>query len=244
METNKFTPIEAKTQADYDVIAGAFRQSREGMQWAEVEREIAALPAGATMLDVGCGMGRLYESVRNHGLSYTGIDISERQLSEARRLHPEADFIQGSMLQLPFAAASFDAVFSVAALHHLLTKEERQKALSEAVRVLKPGGKLVITVMGLWQKKYWSLFFQKREGLKTLDAESKRAVKWNDIFLPWTWKVDEPRYRYYHAFRKSELVALMHELPVSIEQIGYASRGKRSRAWKGMNLVVVARKNV
>lgn len=244
METNKLTPIEAKTQADYDAIAVAFAESRQGLHWAEIEQEVQSVPAGSAVLDVGCGMGRLYEAFRKREASYTGIDISDKQLEQARRLYPEATFMQGSMLHLPFADATFDAVFSVAAMHHLMTRAERRQAANEALRVLRPGGKVVVSVMGLWQPRLWPLFFKKKAGLATLEPSVRSRIRFTDVFLPWRWKVGAARYRYYHAFRKNELRRLFNDTLLDEVSVRYMNQGRRVLPWKARNLVLAARKRV
>lgn len=224
-------------QADYDAIAKAFSLSREGLHWPEVDREIISLKPGSTMLDVGCGMGRLYDTAQAAKLTYAGLDISAQQIAEGKRLHPQADLEVGSMLNLPYNDASFDAVFMVASFHHLATKAERRQAVAEALRVLKPGGKIVVTVMALWQKKYWPLFYPWAKG-------KQRGFMWRDVFVPWRWKVSDPIYRYYHAFRAGELRRLFEARGAEIETVQYVRDGVPSSARKAKNLVLVARKNV
>lgn len=243
MAKEKLTPIEAKMQADYDAIAAAFSLSRDGQRWPEVEAEIHALPAASLMLDIGCGTGRLSETAHARGVVYVGVDISDRQINEARRMHRNVDFCQGSMLHLPFNDRAFDAVFMVASLHHLLTREERLQAVQEAVRVLKPGGKLVVTVMALWQPKFWRLFFQK-QAYGDLDDAIKSQMKWNDILLPWKWQVQKPIARYYHAFRRGELRRLFKAKGVEMQSLAYIREGRRVPAWKAKNLVLIGRKTV
>lgn len=236
MQSSQLTPTEAKMQADYDAIAKAFALSRQDLHWPEVDREIASLPPGSAMLDVGCGMGRLYQTAVTHGLKYTGIDISSEQVQEGKRLHPQADLRQASMLCLPFPDATFDAVFLIASFHHLATGQERLAAAQEACRVLKPGGKVVVTVMALWSPKYWKLFFQRKWGLA--------RPRWNDVSLPWKWKVKEPVYRYYHAFRTSELASFFPPQQWEMQSLGYINNGRPARPWQAKNLVLVAKKSV
>ncbi len=237
MQTSKLTPIEAKMQADYDAIAKAFSLSRAELHWPEVDREIIALKPGMAMLDVGCGMGRLYNTAKAAGLTYAGVDISAQQIAEGKRLNPQADLEVGSMLHLPYEDASFDAVFMVASFHHLATVAERRQAVVEAMRVLKPGGIVVVTVMALWQKKYWPLFMPWAKG-------KKRGFMWRDVFVPWRWKVSQPIYRYYHAFRMNELRRLFAKGGAQVDRVEYVRDGVVSPAQKAKNLVLVARKIV
>jgi SAM-dependent methyltransferase len=96
------------------------------------------------ILDVGCGPGTITAALAKATGSAVGIDISAKAIAAARataataRL-PNARFIRGTMTALPFNEARFDAVFFHAVLYHL-DIATLAATLSEAKRVLKPGG--------------------------------------------------------------------------------------------------------
>lgn len=97
------------------------------------------------ILDIGCGTGVLLERLhhRDPGLALTGIDPVAEMLEIARhRLPPSVDLRESSAEALPFSEASFDAVVSTSALHYF---GDPPRALGEMRRVLRPGGRLVIT---------------------------------------------------------------------------------------------------
>ena len=96
----------------------------------ELEGVIAELPVART-LDVACGTGFLTQ--RLHG-TVTGLDQSERMLAIARQRMPEAQFVHGDALELPFPESSFERVFTGHFYGHL-TEPERGRFLSEARRV-------------------------------------------------------------------------------------------------------------
>jgi ubiquinone/menaquinone biosynthesis C-methylase UbiE len=79
---------------------------------------------------------------------YTGIDFSEQGLSVARATTsgewPGARFVSADAVALPFADASFDCVYSGHMLYHIAEPASQERALSEMVRVLRPGGALVL----------------------------------------------------------------------------------------------------
>ena len=77
--------------------------------------EIASLPAART-LDVACGTGFLTRHL--HG-DVTGLDQSDQMLDEARRKAPDATFVQGDALDLPFADGAFDRLFTSFFYGHL-----------------------------------------------------------------------------------------------------------------------------
>lgn len=239
--TAKHNSMQAKMQADYDAIAQAFAESRSGMHWAELDEMISRVPKDSKVLDIGCGTGRLCRQLQ--GVEYTGTEISEGQIKKAREYCPEGNFLQAEMTDLPFEDNSFDAVFMVASLHHLL-KADQKKALKEAVRVLKTGGILNITVKAFWQFRYLNLFLNKKEGLNTLGEDLKKEIEWSDIFWPWKWKTETTVFRFYHAFRKGELKALLRDLPLKIIELNYYKNGQVIPFYKAKNLVLTAQKVV
>ncbi len=93
------------------------------------------------VLDVACGTGDMAVSLVERGCTVTGVDISEEMLAIARQKAPMVTFMIVDAEHLPFPDASFDAVtcaFGVRNFVHL------EQGLSEMLRVLKPGGQLVI----------------------------------------------------------------------------------------------------
>ena len=243
--TDNLTPIERKTQADYDAIADAFARSRFEMHWKEVDDMIGEVPQGAKVLDIGCGTGRVCRFLsREKTVDYTGIDISDEQLKLAARDCPQGEFVNASMLDLPFEAASFDAVFMIASLHHLLSEEEHVLALREAARVLKPEGTLYVTVFGLWRFASWPFYFQKAAVKSMVDDVVASQMGWKDVFKKWSMDNGVVVHRVYHAFTIRELRRLTQTAGFIIKDIGYRNNGKRVGALRGKNLVLTARKMV
>jgi ubiquinone/menaquinone biosynthesis C-methylase UbiE len=109
------------------------------------------LAAGERVLEVGCGVGAVLGELAaaEPTLQLTGLDQSAEQLAGARRhldaRSVRAALIQGDALALPFAAASFDRVVMVWVLEHLADEPMRLAALREALRVLRPGGRIDLT---------------------------------------------------------------------------------------------------
>lgn len=112
----------------------------------QVLGELGGLSPNATILDVGCGTGRLLQQLRvaRPEARLTGIDLSEAYVRHARaELGPTVSVDAGNAEALPYADQSFDAVVSVFMFHELPARV-RRRVFSEMVRVLKPGGILVI----------------------------------------------------------------------------------------------------
>jgi MPBQ/MSBQ methyltransferase len=103
------------------------------------------LPAGTTVLDVGCGIGGSSRILaHDYGFAVTGVTISPQQVKRAQELTPDgvsAQFQVDDAMALSFPDASFDVVWSIEAGPHMPDKAVFAK---ELVRVLKPGGILVV----------------------------------------------------------------------------------------------------
>lgn len=93
------------------------------------------------VLDVACGTGDMVLELQKRDCSVTGVDLSEEMLAIAKRKAPQAEYRLADVERLPFGDASFDAVtcaFGVRNFVHL------EQGLHEMLRVLKPGGRMVI----------------------------------------------------------------------------------------------------
>ena len=104
--------------------------------------DIAGVKRGLTALDVGAGAGFISEGLVARGLQVIAVDQSERMLAELAERVPTVDCRVGEADQLPVDDETVDFVFANMYLHHV---PDPQVAIGEMVRVLKPGGTLVIT---------------------------------------------------------------------------------------------------
>jgi SAM-dependent methyltransferase len=98
---------------------------------------------GESILDLGCGDGRLTLRLSANGAHVTGIDLSPEMVAAARARGVEAH--EASAESLPFADRAFDAVFSNAALHWV---RDQDAMMAEVQRILKPGGRFVAEMGG------------------------------------------------------------------------------------------------
>jgi demethylmenaquinone methyltransferase/2-methoxy-6-polyprenyl-1,4-benzoquinol methylase len=123
---------------EYDDVwlgQGRFEHRHDTDWFEEVTRllgAVASLPAART-LDVACGTGFLTRHL--HG-DVVGLDQSAQMLDEARRKAPDAHFVQGDALDLPFPDASFDRLFTSFFYGHL-EGTERGRFLDESRRVAR-----------------------------------------------------------------------------------------------------------
>jgi ubiquinone/menaquinone biosynthesis C-methylase UbiE len=115
---------------------------------AAVLDEIATGGAPESLLDVGCGTGRL---LRTAGARWTaarliGVDPAQGMVDVARRLTPGAAFHLGAAEALPLPDASVDAATSTTSFHHW---RDPAVGLREVARVLRPGGRFVLADFAL-----------------------------------------------------------------------------------------------
>ena len=98
---------------------------------------------GTRLLDVGCGTGLALVLAAHRDAVPSGLDISPRLLGVARERLPDADLREGDMESLPFGYAAFDAVVGVNAFQFA---GDPRRALSDAARVTRPGGRVVASL--------------------------------------------------------------------------------------------------
>ena len=155
------------------------------------------------VLDLGCGNGKYLSHVKEDGrLCLLGCDRSVELLSICREKGQEVALVDG--LFLPYRSVCFDAVISIAVVHHLSTNALRRRFLHHLIRVLRSGGSALITV--------WAME-KDTSGLKT---KSNRGYEKSDVMVKWQLqkkfsdKGEEELYqRYYHMFHEGELEWLL-----------------------------------
>jgi ubiquinone/menaquinone biosynthesis C-methylase UbiE len=96
-----------------------------------------------TFLDAGCGTGLFTKVAVARGANITAIDIAPKLVELTKKKNPTINALEASLLQLPFADNSFDYVISSDVIEHTT---DPYAATRELIRVLKPNGKICITV--------------------------------------------------------------------------------------------------
>jgi ubiquinone/menaquinone biosynthesis C-methylase UbiE len=148
-----------KRAADYEK---EYSEPTAGGYALRVRREkVMALfdQAGGTVIDVGCGPGVMAQQLADRGCTYTGIDPSKRMLEICRTRfagHPQMQFVPGEAMDLAFPAEHFDAALCIGVIDGV---PDRSQAVRELLRVLRPGGTLIISFTNAvspysWWKKY------------------------------------------------------------------------------------------
>ncbi|KAJ3169403.1 Alkylated DNA repair protein alkB 8 [Geranomyces variabilis] len=203
----------------YNIIAPHFSATRY-KPWPIVDNFLSGLDKGSIGADVGCGNGK-YLGV-NPDVFTVGSDRSDKLIDIVRERGFEAMVCDN--LRLPYRDSCFDFITSIAVIHHMSSPERRLMAINELIRVLKPGGHLLIFVWAFEQ-----------------ESRSKRRFSEQDVFVPW--KMPKAIYgpassqpntavaedggdvvyqRYYHLFREGELEEMVRQSPdAMVEACGY-----------------------
>ncbi len=117
------------------------------------------LSAGDTIVDVGCGSGRLAAALtREYGadLTYLGLDVVQDLLDYAAAVSdPSYEFLMNTELTIPAENASCDFIVFFSVVTHLL-QEESFRYLRDAAGALKPGGRIVVSFLEM--SKHWTIF--------------------------------------------------------------------------------------
>jgi len=167
--------METVNRSTYEAIATEFSKTRYSV-WKCVRKFAESLHPHSQILDVGCGNGKnMMFLSKNHEV--VGADTCHNFITICNDKGLEA--VQADGKVLPFATARFDAVLCVAMFHHLLTDEDRCRTFKEILRVLKPGGRGLLTVWSTEQPTASKFHF----------VEGVNVVPWNGREI-----------RYYYVF--------------------------------------------
>jgi demethylmenaquinone methyltransferase/2-methoxy-6-polyprenyl-1,4-benzoquinol methylase len=137
--------------------------------WRKKVAKLVNSQPGQTILDLAAGTGSSSIVFLRDGVKVVAADFSRGMLEEGRRRHPELEFVFADAANLPFADQEFDTVTISFGIRNV---EKTEVALGEMLRVLKPGGKLVVCEFSRIPNKYLhSLYgFYLRNILPTLSA--------------------------------------------------------------------------
>ncbi|MBI3785536.1 MAG: class I SAM-dependent methyltransferase, partial [Deltaproteobacteria bacterium] len=136
----------ARPSIDFGQTAGDYARHRPGFppQFYERVRGYGVGIAGQEVLDVGCGTGTLARGFAQRGCRSTGLDPSPEMLLQAQALAREealaVGYVRSWAEQTPFSEASFDVMCAGQCWHWF----DRARAATEAHRLLRAGGRLVI----------------------------------------------------------------------------------------------------
>ncbi|NNB85017.1 class I SAM-dependent methyltransferase [Corallococcus exiguus] len=131
---------------EYDLIADWYASHRAGpMGVPEVTALAASLPAGASVLDVGCGTGLpLTRVLLEHGCHVMGVDSSRELLARFQANFPHVPVKCAPIQSCELQERAFDAAIAWGVLFHL-RHEEQEQAIAHIARALKPGAAFLFT---------------------------------------------------------------------------------------------------
>jgi len=149
--TNDVIPQEQKqiVRKGYDSLSYAYRADdtpddhEDYAGWIRILAE--RLPERSPVLDVGCGCGLPATKLLAQRFAVTGVDISQVQISRAKRLVPAAQFLLGDITQQPIPPGSYSAIVSFYAIIHMPI-EEHPELIKKIAVWLRPSGYFLATV--------------------------------------------------------------------------------------------------
>ncbi len=220
MKYKKAKNIINKNKKDWNKIAKKFSNTRKFL-WPELKNLNQYVKKGDKVLDLGCGNGRLFQAF-NKDINYTGVDLSKELINIAKQKYDSENikFITTNALNLPFEKDYFDIVFSIAMLHHIPSKNLRNKFLKQVKKVLKPDSLFIVSVWDLWRLKIfirykiWPMIF----------GWHPKGLDWKDVYIPFKTKNGKVK-RYYHCFTQNELIKLLKKHKFSIKKSYKTKKG-------------------
>jgi ubiquinone/menaquinone biosynthesis C-methylase UbiE len=169
----------------YEEIAEHFNVRRLN-RWDWIDLFINSLKKGSLILDVGCGNGR---NMTYEDYNFIGIDNCKKFIEICK--NKDLEVINSNMTELPFKNGIFDSIICIASFHHLYFEKDKIAALKEMKRVVKLGGKILLSV---WSKE------QPDKTRKSFRNYGSNIVTWN--------KYGKVYDRYYYIFKIDEIYNL------------------------------------
>ncbi len=243
------------TRRGYESASSEFSATRR-FSWDDCTPLQNIVKDDMSVLDAGCGNGRMADFLKNRDIRYVGIDLNQHFIQIARERYGCAikDFYQGDILALDdipeLKGRTFDAVFSVAVLHHLPSEKMRMKALVLMFQLLKPGGMLFLTNWNLWrptlkEKSVWKYALER--SLLVPDTYARTFgidycdLSWRDLLTTWkSGAISTPLY--YYSFRCRELARLCTLAGFDVVDCYYSRKGHRAHWWDASNICLMAKK--
>ncbi|XP_025423501.1 uncharacterized protein LOC112692895 isoform X3 [Sipha flava] len=156
----------------HDTYQEMYHPAHKTKPWPKVTQFLHDLEPGSLVCDIGCGTGK-YLSTNPHVFKL-GVDRCLRLTEIARS--QDSEVLVCDNLTLPFKDCSLDAILSVAVIHHFSTTERRVSALQELARVLRIGGRMIITVWAMERRhrKFESqdVLMPSQKPCKNIESES------------------------------------------------------------------------
>jgi SAM-dependent methyltransferase len=157
---------------DYLYFYETFLTDERSEQEAELVWELLGLSAGAGVLDLACGHGRIANRLAERGARVTGLDATplflERARADAAARGVEVEYVEGDMREVPWDG-SFDAVLSWFTSFGYFDDDDDRRVLREAHKSLKPGGTFLIDNNNL-------LGFRRPRGVEVVERDGNFLI--------------------------------------------------------------------
>jgi SAM-dependent methyltransferase len=201
---------------NYEDDARTFDETREKPIWPPLLSLLKKVENEASVLDVGCGNGRLLKILTEQNIKYVGVDQSESLIKICQEKYPEHKFAVEDILNLGnLSDYNFDYVFCIAVLHHLPGASLRLQALKQLKNKIKQGGKIILTVWNMWpQEKYRKMVYK----FALLKLLCRFKADFGDVLFDWRAPNSQMSKRYYHMFTKREIEKLTKKAGLKIEK--------------------------
>ncbi len=212
-------------------------------------RESATIGPQSKLLDCGAGTGAFVAEMQRE-LQCTAMDDHKESLDILRQRLRQGAVIEGTCTEVPLASDVFDAVTALDVLEHVVDDD---KAAAELVRVLAPGGTLVVTVpamMSLWSDWDVSLHHQRRYHKKslldlftTLPVKIEHCSYINVVAMPLVWLARKARALGFGTSSRAEDRIPSRPINLALLSSFVALGCSRISFPFGVGLLLVARKN-
>ncbi len=203
--------IEQIVRDNYKEIANEFDISRQKKLWPKLYKYKNIIKDNSSILDLGCGNGRLISLFANEKIKYLGCDQEEKLINLAKKNWPKFEFKTCRLPSVP--KGNFDYIFFIAVFHHVVGYENRLRTLINIKNIINNDSRVIISVWNLRRTKKALVYKTWFKGLFT------EKVEFGDIFFNWNLKNKEKSLRYYHAFSKKELKKIVRKAGLRIEEI-------------------------
>lgn len=177
--TNELIVEEVYVHDVYKHIAHDFSRTRHSV-WPVVQLFIDSIPMSKSCLEIGCGNGKNMLPLNARDITCIGIETCLEFIDICKK--QRLNVFYADCCKLPFTDGVFDYAMSIAVFHHLSTPERRESALKEMVRILRPGGKGLISL--------WSV-----------ENQVDKKFTPGDNLVSWNYKGEE-FHRYYHIYTR------------------------------------------
>ena len=140
---------QSSVRKSYDRVAAEYARNlfheleNKPLDRALLNRFAAETTGRGRVCDIGCGPGQIARYLHDAGANVFGLDLSPQMLEQARQLNPDISFIEGNIFALNLASNSLTGIAAFYAIVNL-PPESLPAAFSEMLRVLRPGGLLLL----------------------------------------------------------------------------------------------------